>query len=312
MEKKSAFWHLKKELVTNQALFLMMIPGIVILFINNYMPMFGLFIAFKKIDYAKGLWNSPWYGFKNFEFFLNSPMAFRITTHTIIYNLVFIFSNLIFSVAIAIFLNELLNRKTAKVYQTIYFFPYFLSWVVVAYIGSALFNENGFLNTFVMKLLHKDPVVWYMQAKYWYIILPLANLWKGVGYSCVVYAASIAGIDKELYEAAVIDGSNKRQQIINITLPMLKPVIIMLTILAIGKVFYSDFGLFYQFTKDGGGGVLYKTTDVIDTYVYRTLKTMNNIGMSSAAGFYQSIVGFIFILSSNLAIRKISPEDALF
>jgi putative aldouronate transport system permease protein len=310
--KKSRFWHLKRELRTNYALFLMALPAVVILIVNNYMPMFGLFIAFKKIDYAKGLWKSDWVGFRNFQFFLDSPDRNRVILHTIGYNLAFIFSTLAVSIAIAVFLNELRNKRAGKFYQTVYFFPYFLSWVVASYIGMALFNESGFLNTVVLKALGLEKVTWYMQANAWYLILPIVNLWKGLGYNSVVYLASIAGIDRELHEAAVIDGANKRRQIFKITLPMLKPVVIMLTVLAIGKVFYSDFGLFYQFTRGGGGGVLFKTVDVLDTYVFRTLRTMNNIGMSSAAGFFQSIVGFAFLLCANLAVRKISREDALF
>ncbi len=291
--------------------YVMMLPGIIILIANNYAPMVGILVAFKDINYVDGLIHSPWYGMKNFVFLFQTNVAWTMTRNTLLYNSLFIFLNLIFPVGFAILFNELRNKYLAKFYQSAMFLPFFLSFVVVSYLGFAfLSNEHGYLNHVILPLLGLDPIEWYTSPEYWPYILPLVNLWKGMGYFTVIYLAAIIGIDKEYYEAAVIDGASKWQQVRSITIPQLAPIIIVMTLLQIGRIFYADFGLFYQVTLNSG--ILYPTTQVIDTYVYTTFRANGNIGMAAAAGMYQAIVGFILVLVANLVIRRVSKENALF
>ncbi len=289
----------------------MALPGILLLIAFNYLPMFGLIIAFKNLNFAKGFFRSDWYGFKNFEFFIRTPYAYTTTRNTILYNLVFIGLGTVFSVACALALHELRNRRTAKVYQSIMFLPYFLSWVVVSYLTFAFLSvDMGFFNKQLLPLLHIPPVEWYGETRFWPPILVLANLWKYSGYNSVIYLATIVGILPEYYEAATIDGASKFQQIRKITIPLISPVIIILVLLGIGRVFFADFGLFYQVPRNTGA--LFDVTNVIDTYVYRTLVISGDIGMASAAGLYQAVVGFILVLASNLIVRRVDPSKALF
>lgn len=293
-------------------LYLMMIPGIAYLIINNYVPMFGLYLAFKDIDFRKGLWGSDWIGLKNFEFLFKSTDALVITRNTILYNLAFILVNTVLAIVVAIFLNEIVSVKRKKLYQSLILLPYLISMVVVAYLVLAFLDTKGFINSSVITgLLGKETgVSWYSEAKYWPFIIIFVNAWKNVGYLCVIYYASIIGIDSEYYEAASLDGASMWQRVRYITIPLIKPTIITMVLLNIGRMFYSDFGLFYQVPMDSGA--LYPTTSVIDTYVYRALIKLSDIGMSSAAGVYQSVVGFIVVLASNLLVRKIDKENALF
>lgn len=292
-------------------LYLMMLPGAIYIIVNNYVPMFGMIIAFKKIDFAKGILGSDWIGFKNFEFLFSSTDAFVITRNTLLYNIAFIILNLFFGILFAIFICDIRNKKLKKVYQSAILFPFLMSMVIVGYIVYAFFSmQSGIVNKTILPALGMDPIFWYNDPKYWPAILIFVNVWKGVGYGCLIYISSINGIDPTYYEAAELDGAGKLKQIWHITLPCILPSIITLTLLNIGRIFYSDFGLFYQVPRNSG--MLYSTTNVIDTYVYRGLMTQNNIGMSSAAGVYQSIVGFILVLLSNLLVRKISKENALF
>jgi len=298
------FWRYK-------ALFLMLVPEMVYLFINNYMPMFGLTIAFKDINYAKGIWRSDWIGLKNFEFLFISKDAWRITRNTILYNGVFIVLNTVMAIGVAILLNEVRKKFLARFYQSVLLLPYLISMVIVGYLVLALLNlENGFMNKVILPAFGIDPISWYTKPEYWPYILTIVNLWKNIGYLCIIYLAAIVGIDPEYYEAATIDGATKWQQIRSITVPLLMPTIIILTLLAIGRIFYADFGLFYQVPLNSGP--LQPTTDVIDTYVYRALITLGDIGMSSAAGFYQSLVGFVLVLVSNLIVRLKDKDQALF
>lgn len=300
-----------KKILYYKALYIMMLPAILFLLINNYLPMLGLILAFKNYNYAGGIFGSPWSGFENFKFLFSTPDAYIITRNTLLYNILFIILGLFFTVSFAIALNEVVNKKLSKAFQTILLFPYFLSWVVVAYIGYALMHSTtGFLNRSMLPFLGISPVEWYSTPRLWPFILPLTNLWKSVGYGTVIYMAAITGFDQEYYEAAVIDGASKWKQIRYITLPLLQPLIIILTILAVGSILRSDFGLFYQFTLDQGQ--IRDTTNVIDTYIFRSLIKTNDYGMSTAAGLYQSVVGFILILITNGIIRKISPDEALF
>ena len=292
-------------------LYLMMLPGAIYIIINNYIPMFGMVIAFKQVDFSKGILGSDWVGLKNFEFLFATEDAMVITRNTILYNLAFIVLNLFLGILFAIFICDVANKRLKKVYQSAILFPFLMSMVIVGYIVYAFFSmQNGIVNKSILPMFGQEPIFWYNEAKYWPAILVFVNTWKGVGYGCLIYISAINGIDPTYYEAAELDGAGKLKQIWHITLPCILPSIITLTLLNIGRIFYSDFGLFYQVPRDSG--MLYSTTNVIDTYVYRGLMRQGNIGMSSAAGVYQSIVGFCLVLLSNLVVRKVSRENALF
>lgn len=292
-------------------LYLMMLPALLYLLINNYIPMAGMVIAFKKLNFAKGIWASPWAGLKNFKFLFASRDAWVITRNTLLYNVAFILVNMVIGIAIAILITEVRNTKLKKVYQSAILLPFLMSMVILSYIVYALLSaENGLVNNSILPLFHMDPIQWYQKPKYWPAILIIANCWKGVGYGCLIYIASLIGIDPSFYEAARLDGASKWQEITKITLPSLVPTIITLLLLSIGRIFYSDFGLFYQVPMNSG--VLFPTTNVIDTYVYRALIEQGNISMSSAAGVYQSLVGFCVVMLSNWIVRKVDKDQALF
>ena len=292
-------------------LYLMMLPALLYLLINNYIPMAGMVIAFKKLNFAKGIWASPWAGLKNFKFLFASRDAWVITRNTLLYNVAFILVNMVVGIAIAILITEVRNTKLKKVYQSAILLPFLMSMVILSYIVYALLSaENGLVNNSILPLFHMDPIQWYQKPKYWPAILIIANCWKGVGYGCLIYIASLIGIDPSFYEAARLDGASKWQEITKITLPSLVPTIITLLLLSIGRIFYSDFGLFYQVPMNSG--VLFPTTNVIDTYVYRALIEQGNISMSSAAGVYQSLVGFCVVMLSNWIVRKVDKDQALF
>ncbi|WP_411431076.1 ABC transporter permease [Paenilisteria weihenstephanensis] len=293
----------------------MVLPGVAWFVIFAYLPMFGTVIAFKdyRVDgngFISSLMSSDWVGLDNFKFLFRTDDAFIITRNTVLYNLVFIIVGLLLGVALAIVFNSLVNKRMAKVYQTGMLFPYFLSWVVVSYfLYSFLSEDSGLLNSMIVAF-GGDPISWYSDPQYWPFILIFMNIWKGLGYGSIVYLAAIAGIDRNYYEAAMIDGAGKWQQIRHVTIPALTPLIIILTILNVGKIFNSDFGLFYQLPRNSGP--LFPVTDVIDTYVYRGLTSLGDISMSAAAGLYQSIVGFILVMLTNYIVKKIDPEYALF
>lgn len=292
-------------------LYLMMIPGLAYLVINNYLPMFGLSIAFKDINYAKGIWGSDWIGFSNFKYLFQTTDAYIITRNTLLYNAVFIVLGLAIAIAIAILLNEIRSKMARGLYQSIILLPFLISMILVSYLVYAMLSvDSGFVNNTLLPMLGLDPVSWYMESQYWPYILTIVHIWKGAGYSCIVFLAAIIGIDREYYEAAELDGASKWTQIRTITLPMITPIITMLALLGIGRIFYSDFGLFYQVPMNSGA--LYETTNVIDTYVFRGLMQLGDIGMSAAAGFYQSLVGFVLVLVSNAIVRKFDKDNALF
>lgn len=300
----------KKRLQKQWPFYIMIIPGMIYLLINNYGPMAGIFIAFKKIDYGLGIFKSPWVGLENFEYLFKTDAAFTMTRNTILYNVAFIVLGTVLGIAVGIMLSELRSKAKTKFFQTVILLPYLLSWVICAYIGYAfLSKESGLLNSLLTNLGFQ-AVDWYNDPGKWPVILIVVNIWKGIGYTSIIYMSTIIGIDKSLYEAARVDGATKWQEIRLITLPLLKSTIIMLTIMNIGRIFYSDFGLFYQIPLNSG--TLYPTTQTIDTYVYRALMQQNQIGMSSAAGVYQSLVGFILVLAANMIVRKLSPDDAMF
>lgn len=309
--KKKTFWDKVKE---NWELIVLTLPGTIWFLVFAYLPMFGVIIAFKewKINggFLQSLITSEWVGFDNFKFLFASSDAWLITRNTVLYNLTFIILGIVLPVTLAILLNELLNEKLSKFYQSSMFLPYFLSWVVVSYCLFAFLSpEKGYLNNIITSF-GGQRISWYTEPKYWVFIIIFMSQWKGVGYGTVIYLASICGIDESYFEAATIDGATKWQQIKYITIPSLKPVLIIMFITAIGGMFRADFGLFYQLPKNSGA--LYPVTNVIDTYVYRGLMNLGNIGMSSAAGLYQSFVGLILILVTNGIVRKIDNENAFF
>ncbi len=292
-------------------LLLMLLPGVIYLIINNYLPMIGLFIAFKKINFSKGIFKSDWVGFDNFTFLFKTKDAWIITRNTILYNVLFIVLNMVLGVMFAIVLNEIRSKALKKIYQTILLLPQVVSMVIVAYMAfSFLSYESGYINNSILKPLGVTEIGWYQEPKYWPFILTFIQAWKAVGYNTVLFLASVVGVDTSLYEAAEVDGATRVQQIFKITIPLLKPTMITLGILSVGKIFYSDFGLFLQVPMSSGP--LFNVTQTIDTYVYRGMTSVTNIGMSSAASFYQSFVGFLVVLGSNALVRKIDSDSALF
>lgn len=293
------------------ALYVMALPTIVFLVMFAYAPMFGLIMAFQDLNITKGILGSPYVGFKNFEFLFSTTDAYVITRNTVLYNLAFMTVNTLVAVIMALMLSELRNRRMAKGLQTVYMLPHFLSWTVVAIVLTAFLDRSyGVVNQIIIATGGKGMVDWYRQKDIWPPLLVFINAWKGVGYSTVLYLAVISGISEEYYEAAVLDGASKFQQARFITLPHLRFVISISLIMAMGSIFRGDFGLFYSVTKDSGR--LYAVTDVIDTYIYRGLTKLSNVGMSTAAGLYQSAVGFVFLLGANWVVTKIDPESAMF
>lgn len=302
----------KSDRAQNWQLFLMVLPMMIVVTIFSYIPLAGLIVAFKDYSYRDGIMASPFCDplFKNFEFLFKSPDTFRIIRNTLGYNFAFIALTLVISVSIAILLNEVRSRKALKVYQTTMFIPYFLSWVVVSYIVYAFLNPRlGYLNAIAAQR-GGETLDWYNTPEVWVFIIIFLQIWKTVGMNVLMYYASLMSIDASYYEAAAIEGASRWQMIRRITLPMLYPMMIILTILAVGKIMNSDFGLFYQVPMDSK--TLYATTDVLETYVYRALIDNGNIGMSSAAGFLKSVVGFILVMITNGIVKKINPDYALY
>ena len=301
---------LKRYFQKNWSLYVMLLPGILVLLANNYLPMGGMLLAFKNYNYTKGFWGSEWVGLENFKYLFTSDQAWVITRNTFLYNAIFILISVTVALALAIGLNELRNKRMAKIYQSIFFLPYFLSWVVVSYLVFSLLSVDlGVLNTMLAKW-GIAPINWYTEPGVWPGILVAVNTWKWTGYDSIIYLAAIIGIDKSYYEAAAVDGANRLQQIWHVTIPSIMPVITILTLLKIGRIFYGDFGLFWNIPKNMG--ILYEVTNVIDTYVFRALTQTGDIGMATASGLYQAFFGFVLVLVSNAIVRRIDPDQALF
>jgi putative aldouronate transport system permease protein len=300
-----------KRLKKYRLLYLMMVPGIVYLIFNNYMPMTGIIIAFKKYNYQKGIWKSPWVGLDNFKYLFATRDSWIIIRNTLAYNLVFIVISVVVGMTLAILLDQLRSSRMKRAYQMLFLLPYMISIVVVSYIVYALLSTNtGFVNQRLLAWFGIDPVSWYSEPKYWPFILVLVNQWKWLGYNCVIYYSSIIGIDTQYYESAIIDGASRWQRITHITIPLVRKTVIIMVLMQIGNIFRSDFGLFYQVPMNSSS--LMDVTNTIDTYVYRGLKSINSLGMTSAAGVYQSVVGFVTVLAANLVVRKIDKDSALF
>jgi len=285
------------------------LPALLVIFVFSYIPMAGIFLAFKNINYVDGIFHSPWVGFDNFKFFFTSSDAWLVVRNTLGYNIVFIVVGTALSVLFAIMLNEVISRRSLKVYQTIFFFPYFFSWIIVAYMVYSLIGPYGIISNLINKMGFTS-FDFYSTTWIWPILLTLVHIWKGIGYVSIIFYAGIMGISQEYFEAAAIDGATKLQMIRKITIPLLTPLITIMTLLSIGKIFYSDFGLFFFVPREMGQ--LFPVTQVIDTYVYRMLKVSGDLGMSSAVGLFQSTLGFIVVLLSNYAVRKVNEENKLF
>lgn len=299
-----------RGLTKSGPLLLIALPGIIYLIINNYIPMFGVFLAFKDYSYVKGIFGSKWNGLNNFKYLFRQD-AFLIVRNTILYNLAFIIIGTVCAIIVAILMCELGERFRVKIFQSSLLLPNLLSWVVIGFIGYAFLNaDTGFINNTVIKIFGGKEIPWYTTPKPWPVILIIVYLWKNVGYSSIIYMASIAGIDKSIFEAAKIDGAKKIEQIRHITIPMLKPTVVILTLMAIGRIFYSDFGLFYQVPMNSGA--LYNVTQTIDTYVYHGLMELQDVGMAAAAALYQSVIGFVLVITANAVVRKVDSDNALF
>ena len=292
-------------------IYIMLMPALLYFLVNNYLPMYGITIAFRKLDFRRGILRSPFNGLENFKFLFDSGNLGPAVRNTLLYNLTFMVIGTVFPIAVAILFNEIRNTLAKKTYQTLLLVPYLMSMVIVSYLVFAFLSaDTGFLNKSIVEPLTGETISFYQEKKYWPFILVFVNRWKSIGFSMVLYLSSILGISGEYYEAARVDGASKWQQIKNITLPFLKPTVITMLILSVSKICMSDFGLFYQVPKNSG--TLYSVTQTIDTYVYNALMNQNNIAMSSAASVMQAFIGLVLVLASNAVIRKVSSENAIF
>ena len=290
-----------------RALILMALPGVLILFFFDYMVMGGLVLAFKNFDYRLGIWSSPWSGIENFRFLIASRSTFfTITRNTLMYYVIFTVTGMILEISLAIAMDQLVFKRIGKVMQSIFVIPVFISFTAVQFIVYAfLSTDMGMINH-----LFGVSVRWYLEAKYWPVILTIVKLWSGTGYGAALFMSVLAGIDPGLYEAAQMDGAGKWQQIWHITLPLLKPMVTIMLLLSVGGVLHSDTGLFYQVTRNSGS--LYDTTQVLDSYILNAVFHNADFGFTAAASFFQSVVGTMLILLANMAVRRINPDDSLF
>ena len=305
--KKSA----AKEIWTNRALYSMTLPGIIFFFLFSYLPLFGLVLAFKNFNVVDGIFGSPWVGLDNFKFYFKSQFAFITTFNTLFLNILFISIGLVVEVVIALLLSELKGTRLKKIYQSALFFPAFVSWIIVSLLLYNLLNDKfGIINNLILAPMHIAPIPWYNKPEYWRGILVASYLWKNTGYYVVIYLAAILGIDQEMIEAARIDGTNKLQEIWHITLPHLKTTIAVMLFLQLGRVFFGDFQMIYAIIGDNG--MLFPTTDIIDTYVYRALRLNGDLGMGAAVGLYQAILGFIVVIVVNKLGKRYDENLSIF
>lgn len=298
------------DLHKNRTLLLMALPGLVVVFLVSYMPMPGVVLAFKNYKVAKGIWGSDWVGLNNFQFLINSGTAWQIIRNTLVLNTLFIIAAQVSSLTMAVLLNEVYHRYITKIYQSILFFPHFVSWVLVGFFTYAFLNsDTGYVNA-ILRSLGQNPVNWYSEPQAWYTILVLLSVWKGLGYFTIIYLAGMLGISPEYYEAARIDGANKLQEIRYISLPLIRPLVIINVLLAVGRIFFANFDFIYNVTRDSS--LLLPTVNVIDTFVYRSLSALGNFNLASAAGFFQAIMGLLLVLLANALVRRFDKEAALF
>lgn len=294
---------------SNFQMLAMCLPAMLKLLIFSYIPMTGIVIAFQEFRPAKGFFGSKWIGFKNFEFFFKSNDWLRMIENTVVMNLLFIFVGLVVSVVLALIMYELHSRVFLKLSQTFFFFPYFISWPMVGLILLTFLNSDGIITNLIETFTGKS-ISFYMESEYWRVILLIVHVWKGAGVNAIIYYANMMSIDKEFYEAAELDGANRLQCAWYITLPEIKTMMTVLTVMSIGNIIRADFGMFYYVPRNST--MLYATTDVIDTYVFRAISQLGDFSMGSAIGLFQSVVGFIMILITNTIVRKINKEAALF
>ncbi len=298
------------EIIKNRVLYIMFIPVALYYIAFAYIPMAGIVVAFKNFNYSDGLFFSPWNGFDNFRYFFTSGKALLVTMNTVMYNLIFITCYTLFSILVAILISEMTGKYFKKVSQSFMFLPYFISWVVVAAFIYNFFNyDYGVVNT-ALRALGREPIDIYSNPGYWYFLLPILYVWKWIGFGSVLYLAAIMGIDQECYEAATIDGANMYQKIWHITLPLLKSTVIILVLLAIGRIMRGEFDMFYNLISNNG--TLMDATDIIDTLVFRCLVGIQDFGMASSAGLYQSVLCFVIIILVNGIVRKVDKDSALF
>lgn len=308
-EKRSFAENVKKR----SALYIMLIPGILYLILFNYLPMFGMILSFKKINFRDGILGSAWCGLDNFRYALSSPSLIAALKNTILYNIVFLFIGLVLSILLAIMLDLLWGKLSKKVYQTIMIMPHFLSWVIVSYLVFGFLSmESGVVNNTILSIFGMDKINWYMESKYWPVILIIVYFWKEWGYSSILYTSALAGVDVQLYEAADIDGASVPQKLWYITLPAIKPIISMMLILKVGSILTTDMGLFYQVPLNTPQ--LYNTTNVISTYTYNLMTGAgaNTLGMASATSMLNSLVGFVLIVVSNKIVKKLDSDSGIF
>ena len=309
LTRKNSLSQQSGKLQDNLQLFTLALPGVLALLIFNYLPMFGIVIAFKKYNPNLGIMGSKWVGLRNFEFFFRSQDCWRVMRNTIGYSVAFLVMDVVFGVLLAVLCYNLQSQKALKVYHTTIILPRFMSPVIIAYIVYALLSPaSGVVNNLIAAL-GGQKINWYAEYQYWPFILITTHIWQTVGMNSVVYYASLVSLDVSLLEAAELDGASRVQKLWHVMVPHLTGVIVVLTILGIGNIFSGDFGLFYQVTKDQG--VLYPTTDIINTYTFRALMG-GSMEKSAAVGLFQSAAGCFMVVMTNLIVRRISPENSLF
>ncbi len=303
------------DIKRNNFSYMIALPAIIYMFIFSYMAYPYLLLAFQRYDYRNNtikdiIFHGNWVGLDNFKFFFSSQNVFRVTYNTLFLNILFIITGTVMSVLLALLLNELRCKWFIKSTQSIMLFPNYISWIMVSYILLSLFStEYGIANE-MLTALGKNPVNWYAEPKIWPAILVIMRIWKGAGMNAIIYLAAITGMDSSLNEAAAIDGANRFQIMTKITLPLITPTIVVMTLLSLGKIMYGDFGMIYALVGDNG--LLYSTTDIIDTYVFRALRQVGDVSQSTAIGLFQSVIGFVMVYGSNWLARKFYPDGALY
>lgn len=308
--KKGGMKGFLKKLYKYRVYLLMLAPSVIYTLVFAYYPMTGIVMAFKKYQYAGGIWGSPWNGVENFRFFFLSGQAGMVTRNTVLYNLMFIVVGTFIQVAVAVFLTEIRSRRFRKVSQSMMFLPYFISWVIVGVMAFNIFSSDyGFLNRLIVSL-GGEKVAFYATPQAWPFILLFFNIWKGVGYGSVMYLAAIMGIDTSIYEAAAIDGANVFQRIFRVTIPMIMPTMTILLLMSVGGIFRGNFDMFYNLVGDNG--LLYNYTDVIDTLSMRALLSSKDFGMSAAIGLFQSVLCFVTVTIVNKLVSLYDKDYALF
>ena len=309
-EKKTRVKKTLREKLQDKQLYLMLLPALIIMILFNYMPMVGLVLAFKRINYRQNIFLSPWNGLDNFKFMAHSQELLEAVRNTLLYNLVFIFVGMFMAIALALLLDLVVGKRRKKLYQTVMIMPHFLSWVIISYVVFAFLSMgSGYINNSILPAMGMDPINWYGEAKFWPIILIICYFWKDWGYSSVIYSAALSGVDTSLYEAADVDGASIWQKLIHITLPAIKPLIVTMFILKLGNVLSSDMGLFYQVPLNQPE--LYSTTNVLSTYTYNMMvgSSAGSMGMASAASLVQSVVGFFMVVGANKFVKLIDKES---